>query len=268
MDENTDTTGSAVPSPGAIVVIVVAASAVIVVSLALSRFLCRAKPKVPEEHSVVDDVKLQKTDDDDEENGADTAKVAATATMTGGSTAVNHLLSREETIERARRLVPCLVIPIRFQLNKSISWNLIRELDSRLYQMKKEDEERFYRLQGHGHEVEFCIWLGVEEKYVRDRYQAVRNLQKELELPSKTNVIAAVRHLIYRLGSNNPFGSEEHMDGTLHDCYEGEKWLSYMGFNLNSRNPRKELSDIQNYNQFFQQVLKDNEFVVRAFVSS
>jgi hypothetical protein len=95
-------------------------------------------------------------------------------------------------------------------------------------------------------EIEFRIAVGMDEKYVRKRHEAVSNLREAFGLKSKTPTIASILHLIRKIRFKNPFiddlqrieqekGEEGvkidyGMDGIKIDL--PKEWLQYRGYKV------------------------------------
>jgi hypothetical protein len=107
------------------------------------------------------------------------------------------------------------------------------------------DEGEFERLLKTENAVELCVALGLDEVMVAKRYEAIRKLQDSLGIKSKTPTIASIRHLIYRLATNNPFGDERHYDGFIGHNYHDHDWLSFVGVNVDRQNPANALNSVK-----------------------
>jgi hypothetical protein len=76
----------------------------------------------------------------------------------------------------------------------------------------------------------------LNETVVRKRYEAIGNLQPTL---------VSIRHLVYRLGVNNSFGSQEDIDGNIMANYRDKKWLSYLGVTVDRNKPKEALQSVE-----------------------
>jgi hypothetical protein len=99
----------------------------------------------------------------------------------------------------------------------------------------REDEEQFAEWMKRENAVGFCIALGLNETVVHKRYEAIGNLQREFNIRSKTPTLVSIRHLVYRLGVDNPFGEQIDIDGSIRESYKDKEWLSYLGVNTSKR---------------------------------
>jgi hypothetical protein len=127
-----------------------------------------------------------------------------------------HFLDEVETWKRARYIFPGLLNPKSTYTypNQNIESVVLDLLSQKLTELR-EDEKYFERLIKLENAVEFCIALGLNETIVRKRYEAIGNLQRELNIRSKTPTLVSIRHLVYRLKVDNPYGDENDIKGCI-----------------------------------------------------
>jgi hypothetical protein len=150
-----------------------------------------------------------------------------------------HFLDEDEKLVRARYLFPGLSIPDRGPPRYHLRYgqdmrptieNVVGDLLSeKIHNLQQEDEARFSELMKRENAVDLCIALGVNETVVRKRYEVIGNLAREFNFTSKTPTLLSIRHLVYRIGVNNPYGHTDDMDGNIRDGYRNKPWLSYLG---------------------------------------
>ena len=172
--------------------------------------------------------------------GATAVAVPSTSTR---SRPYDHLrLSDDEIRERVRWLFPGRAVEM-LRYYRGQRYRGQQQLEDAMNHIIKELSilvglEQWFKLTKPENAVELCVALGLNERVVRGRYNAVGNLQRELGLPDKTPSLVSIRHLVRRVPLNNPYGSEEDgdFDGTIRDKFRGNSWLSYLGVKVNKNN--------------------------------
>lgn len=157
-----------------------------------------------------------------------------------------RFLDWNETLTRARYLFPGL-LNTRHIINpkRNVQRVVLDLLKVRLNELQ-EDQEQFDLMMQPENAVDLCLALGLNETVVRRRYEAVGNLKRELNIASKTPTLVSVRHLVYRLGVNNPYGNPEDIDGVIRETYRGKDWLAYLGVKIEKSEPQSALESLKN----------------------
>jgi hypothetical protein len=200
-------------------------------------------PEPDEEHGHgVEGDKVVSSTKSDNECGDDS--VAATVPPRAPSEK-KHFLDEAETWKRARHVFPRLLNPKSPYTNQKIESVVFELLSHELTELRK-DEKNFEQLLKLENAVDFCIALGLNETVVRKRYEAIGNLQRELNIVSKTPTLVSIRHLVYRLEVDNPFGEDDDINGFIRESYKGKEWLSYLGVNVKKSEPETALLSVKN----------------------
>ena len=95
--------------------------------------------------------------------------------------------------------------------------------------------------------VDLCLELGLNESLVKTRYRVINNFKDKCGIKSKTPTIVTIRHLIRRIGVDNPFFVERaHLDNGIMEGYKGKEWLFCLGADLRrcNRGCEKALTNI------------------------
>jgi hypothetical protein len=200
-------------------------------------------PEPDEEHGHgVEGDKVASSTKSDNECGDDS--VAATVPPRAPSEK-KHFLDEAETWKRARHVFPRLLNPKSTYTNQKVESVVFEYLSHELTELRK-DEENFQRLLKLENAVDFCLALGLNETVVRKRYEAIGNLQRELNIVSKTPTLVSIRHLVYRLDIDNPYGEVADINGSIRESYRGKDWLSYLGVNVEKSDPKAALLSVKN----------------------
>ena len=172
-----------------------------------------------------------------------TAGAAVPSTTSTRSRPYDHLrLSDDEIRARVRWLFPGRAVEMLRHYRGQRNRGQQQLFDAMDHSMKKLSIqvglEQWFKLTKPENAVELCVALGLNERVVRGRYNAVGNLQRELGLPDKTPSLVSIRHLVRRIPLDIPYGSEEDgdFDGIIRDKFRGISWLSYLGVKVNKNN--------------------------------
>jgi hypothetical protein len=188
----------------------------------------KPSPTYDEEHQVEAELVATKSDN---ELDVDSAVEALP------SPKKKHFLEKEEAWERAIYLFPGLVEEGHTRIrSRSVEFVVSALLSEKVAKLREQDGAKFEELMQRGKAVELCIELGLNETVVRKRYEAISNLERELNIVSKTPTLVSIQHLIRRIGVNDPFGEAADMNGIIREKYKGKEWLSYLGVQIKKGN--------------------------------
>lgn len=84
---------------------------------------------------------------------------------------------------------------------------IMKDIEMKLDILYQRDDVQYSRMMKEENAEDLCIYLGIESTIVHNRYKAVRKLKKDLNLPTKTPTMTSIRHLVYKIRFNNPFGN-------------------------------------------------------------
>jgi len=155
------------------------------------------------------------------------------------------ILSQADAWRRAKHFFPNLVIGNEVLHRRELPEDRLEFLlHKRVDELKKSGKLK--TLSEPGNAIDLCVALGMEENYVRKRYEVVARLREAFGLKSKTTTIDTVLHLIGSIGCKNPFVNNVNFLNGQKWSHDDYGWLNYRGYVVKRGNIRQLLSQVKN----------------------